>query len=302
VLDRVILGIALAAVVGTTYRVTFLGSVLQAIGKLRLFKKVEFFSYLVRLIGLLMILKIDGSLLQLFLWWSICNLVTILFLSKRIWLINCWDGSYKIWLVTKPIIINTFAANVGAFLCVWGTSVIAMSIESDQAVQFLFFQRLFVSAVMAAILLMKLNQHNIVQQAISENLDAFKKTIIFTLLGCSLLFIFILICSFVFLSHAEHLFSLTLPSLESTLLSAFFICYFLELLHTIAASFVISLNRNPFVLISYVSGFSIIISSYFIAPIYGSIGLIMCQLLCQLATSNWYAFYRLNLLMRESNG
>lgn len=301
VFDRIILGIALATVVGTTYRVTFLGSVLQAVGQLGFFKKIELFSYLLRLTGLLMILKMDGSFLQLFIWWALCNFVTIPFLSKRIQLKKCWDGSYKIWLLTKPIIKNTFAANVGAFFCVWGTSVIAMSIQSDQAVQYLFFQRVFVSAMMAAILLMKLNQHNIAQKAISDSLDTFKKTIIYTMFGCSFLFILILSCFFVFLSFAAQLFSLSLPSLETALLSAFFISYFLELLHTIAASFVISLNRNPFVLISYASGFSIIISSYFIGPIYGAIGLIMCQLLCQLATSNWYAFYRLNLLMRESN-
>ena len=63
----------------------------------------------------------------------------------------------------------------------------------------------------------------------------------------------------------------------------------LEMHATFHSGIYTSTNHIPFLIPSVVSGLVIVVTGYFILPVYGLIGLIMTRFLVQLSFNNWYA-------------
>ncbi len=64
---------------------------------------------------------------------------------------------------------------------------------------------------------------------------------------------------------------------------------FLDMHSSLHAGIYTSTNHIPFLLPSLVSGLIIVVTGYFILPVYGLIGLILLRFLVQLSFNNWYA-------------
>ncbi len=64
---------------------------------------------------------------------------------------------------------------------------------------------------------------------------------------------------------------------------------FLDMHSSLHAGIYTSTNHIPFLVPSLVSGLVIVVTGYFILPIYGLIGLILLRFLVQLSFNNWYA-------------
>jgi O-antigen/teichoic acid export membrane protein len=64
---------------------------------------------------------------------------------------------------------------------------------------------------------------------------------------------------------------------------------FLDMHSSLHAGIYTSTNHIPFLIPSLVSGLVIVVTGYFLLPVYGLIGLILLRFLIQLSFNNWYA-------------
>jgi O-antigen/teichoic acid export membrane protein len=70
------------------------------------------------------------------------------------------------------------------------------------------------------------------------------------------------------------------------------VIYFLETHHSMYAILVMSENHNPFLLPALLSGFAIFLISWWAAPHYGVLGIILSQGIVQLLWNNWWPVLR----------
>jgi hypothetical protein len=298
--DIVYVLVCVSVIAITNGKAAFYCANLQGIGRLAELKKLESVYTILRLFLILSLVLMQVDLVIILSGWSIVNIVYVTLLAKKLKHGYPHVWSPKIWVLAKGIIFRTFFMSLGSFLCLSGTSIIAASLPADEALKFLFLQRLFLAVLTGSSLLLKLNTHKI-----SELILAGEKTAIISsckslVWSCSLVYILCLIALIVAFSFGHQ--ELNFDENPWTLILFFGLVYFLELQHTMIATIYICSNKNPFLVPALFSGMMIFCFSEFVGQNYGAMGLICCQFVGQLLINNWFPFWKMSSALEESMG
>lgn len=296
--DIVLMLLCVSAIGITNGKAAFYCANLQGIGRLAELKKLESVYTIVRLSVILSLVSMQIDLVLILSGWSIINLVYVTLLANKLKHGYPYTWSPKIWVLAKGIIVRTFLMSLGSFLCLAGTSIIAATLPAEEALKFLFIQRLFLAVLTGSSLLLKLNTHKVSELMVAGEKAAIINSCKSLVWSCSFVYILSLTALIIAFSFGHQ--ELNFDENPWTLVLFFGLVYFLELQHTMMATIYICSNKNPFLIPALLSGIVIFSSSALIGSYYGAMGLIFCQFLTQLLINNWFPFWKMSRALDES--
>jgi len=274
-------------------------SLLQGIGKLPSQKQIE------TIMGVLKIILISVSVILGF---GILGIVIVMIVNISITLLiyhKLFYHFFPVKKITKYLKFDkTMIKNLwpsmwkqsllawGSYLILQGSSLLVAQIHNSSLIaSYLFTLQLIGLLLTIANAPSSAYYPNVAQIIANKNMEEYKNLIVRSLLIAFIIYVLGVLFLLLFGNSILDLFDANTRLLSKKLFLFISLIYFLELNHTIHATYYTATNHIPFVLPSLISGILIILFGMIFVNKYGLFGILFIRFIVQLCFNNWYPIY-----------